>query len=480
MAPQAQLPEILRILAARMGGQAGGAVGGMPLPPIGAPGGTPPFQPRSPQQPAATSARPAYDIRNDPRAAIGSLQPPIPPRPPTQFEGSGPVGTLLSLLGNWHSSKAKNEQEEAARAAQDLMQAIEGGKASGDWTPAYTILHNNEKLFNKVYKGWLQKNELQAKESQKKQKEPEPDVQGFEQGVQQFLQKKQQGGAAPQGPPPQGSAPRSMGGYFMPQAGPQQALAQQATSAERQATQQDPARTLSTQLTSGETRQGELAKEGLAVTPKLQAELEKYQAEIDKAQLAYQKGQLDLQTAQQKAITTGKRDEAALKAIELKNQKAAIDLDIWRQKLANEQAKRSGLKSVSQSFQLKWQVIQRAENILKNVIANKGQIDKSNISTIASLLQSAGATKLASTLSDQQKSNFRPWLFSYSSPQEILDGLNEYKEAYKKAFIDAKEQASPTETDKETPEGADEGDTGETMDYEYDAEGNRVPAGQKP
>src|SRR6266404_6976519 len=194
-------PEMLMKFLAMQMGNAGAAFGspggggarpGMPLP--GAmPGGAP-----RPQQPTQSTAAPAYNIRSDPRSNIGSLQPPVQRPAPTEFQGSGPVGALISLLGNWHSNKQKNENSEAANAAQSLMQAIEAAKSTGDWTPAHTILHNNEKLFNKVYKGWLQKNEMQAQEQQKKgkAKPPDPDVQGFEQGVQEFLQKKQ---SAPQG-----------------------------------------------------------------------------------------------------------------------------------------------------------------------------------------------------------------------------------------------------------------------------------------
>jgi hypothetical protein len=430
-----------------MGGQSGGQPG-MPLP---RPNMNPTISPgRQPQQ-SATSTAPAYNIKPDPRTNVGNFNQP-------QAQPIPEIHSLQQLITGFYTRREQSKQAEAANAAQALMQAIEGAKNTGDWTPAYEILTKNEKLFNKVYKGWLQKSEQQKKQAQAGPEKSDPETQGFEQGVQTHLQKKQQQQQPRPPVPGMGTAPTSLAGYQLPAAGPQQALQQQGMSAERQAVQQDPTRVLQGQLTGGETRQAELGKEGLAVTPKLQAELEKYDAEIKKAELTYQKGQLDLQTAQQKAITTGKRDEAMLKALDLKNQKAAIDLDIWRQKRANEIAKHKGLKNVSQSFQLKWQVIQRAENVLKNVIANKGQIDKSNISTIASLLQSAGASKLASTLSDQQKSSFRPWLFSYSSPQEILDGLNEYKEAYKKAFIDAKETTSPTDSDKETPEGSDEGD----------------------
>jgi len=204
---------------------------------------------------------------------------------------------LISLLGNWHSNKQKNENSEAANAAQSLMQAIEAAKSTGDWTPAHTILHNNEKLFNKVYKGWLQKNEMQAQEQQKKSKSkpPDPDVQGFEQGVQQFLQKKQQ---QPQGAPPQGSAPKALGGYQLPGAPAPQQIQQQATSATQQAQRQDPSRGLpGGQLTSGESRQAELAGAGLAQTPKTEAEMAKYQSQMQTAALAVQKAQADAQKA---------------------------------------------------------------------------------------------------------------------------------------------------------------------------------------
>lgn len=421
----------------------------------GMPPRTPPIVP--PPGGAQTSARPAYNIQNDPMASVGNMHPPRPPAPPGQMQGSGPIGSVIALLGNWHSKKQKNEQQEAANAAEALMQAVDAGKQSGDMTDAYTILHNNEKLFNKVYKGWLQQYEMKQKESQKA-KPPEPDVQGFEQGVQRHLSKKQQQAQAQQarwtGPPPPGTTPTRLGPYMLPGASPDQALGQQAMSAERQAQKQDPARSLGTQLTSGERRVEEQAKAGLAVTPKVEAELQKYAAEITKAQTELQKAEAEFKTAQARALTTGKRDEAQLEMYKERTRKAQIDYDIAKQRYLNEVAKghnrEAATKKISDSFKVKNQMLEQAENLLKNMVANKQtSLDDKAVSSIAGMLKTAGATGIAKTLAEQK------WYWkTYHNPQELLDAIGEYKEAFQSAFGDKMEKINkPTEG-----EASDEGD----------------------
>src|SRR6266436_6761541 len=80
-----------------------------------------------------SSAQSAYSIKQDPKAAVGNFGAPTP-QPISEIHG------LQSLLLGWHSRKQQSQQAEAANAAQALLQAIEGAKQSGDWTPAYEIL----------------------------------------------------------------------------------------------------------------------------------------------------------------------------------------------------------------------------------------------------------------------------------------------------------------------------------------------------
>jgi hypothetical protein len=433
-------PEILRLLAQRMG-QAGGAMGGgqgapgMPLPRVG-PGGTPPFRP--PQGGPQSTAQPAYNIKSDPRANIGSLPQPVQRPNPTEFQGSGPIGALISLLGNWHSSKQKSENVEAANASHALMEAIEGAKQSGDWTPAYTILHNNEKLFNKVYKGWLQKNEMQAQEKEKKSKSkpPDPDVQGFEAGVQSFLQKKQQ----PQGPPPQGSAPKALGGYQLPQAPPAQAQAQQTTSAAGQAQRQDPARGLpGGQLTSGETRQAELAGAGLAETPKTAAELEKYKSQMQTAALATQRAQFEAQKAQKELELKAaegqisKEKGATSLAIEEKRlAQANVDLDIAKARLALLRVSGGGKTQQPPANLVKILAsADQAESYIKSVLDSRGDkgFSAQDVQSLQAMLREAGATALAQSLPGWMGRNAPSWLGGSGKEdvQSMLDSIKNYK-----------------------------------------------------
>ncbi len=466
-------PEILRILAQRMG-QAGGAMGGggsgMPLP-----GGVP-GAPR-PQQPTQSTAAPAYNIRSDPRSNIGSLPPPVQRPNPTQFQGSGPVGALISLLGNWHSNKQKGENTEAANAAQSLMQTIEAAKSTGDWTPAYTILHNNEKLFNKVYKGWLQKNEMQAQEQQKKgkAKPPDPDVQGFEQGVQQFLQKKQQ---QPQGAPPQGSAPKALGGYQLPGAPAPQQIQQQATSATQQAQRQDPTRGLpGGQLTSGESRQAELSGAGLAQTPKTEAEMAKYQSQMQTAALGVQKAQADAQKAmselQLKNAEAQTAKEKGVISLDIETKRAAIaqaNLDAARARLELIRATGGGkLKEPPIKVKTQLDALDQAQQMLesleKNVPTWHFGTPPQELRDLQSKLKLAGLSSLASTIPPNapiwSKTDVKGMLAT------LREGFQSFSDTYKQAV---KENYPAYKADKIVPAIEDD-----TNDEEGGEVGGAVP-----
>jgi hypothetical protein len=534
-----QNPGFLSFLKQKLGGQGGAPPpGGMS--PVG-PGGTAPFQqsgqggppppggplptgqPPSQAMPPQTGSAPPpgsspspYKIQNDPSSGVGNLQKPVE-QPMTrlpQWQG-GPIAGFLQLLTSFYNKKQESQHAEAANAAQSLMQAIEGAKQSGDWTPVYVIMHNNEKLFNKVYKGWLQKSEMQEQAKQKKPEKVDPEVQGVEQGIQKYMAQKGGGppsstGASPQGqqpaqgqapqgpPPPQGmppgapppgspqQVPRSMGGYQMPQASPEQKLAQQGSSAELQARQQDPGRALQGKLSSGEERQVELTKTGMATTPatqaklseiqiKAEAEIKKSYSDVQEAKYRADKADLEYRTAQQRSLIQGQRDETALKKLEYDNKRAQTELDIAKQRLQTEMQKRKGLQTINQSYKMKWGMLNQVEEALKNMIVNKQPIDGKSVAGIVNLLKNAGATGIANDLVKQQST----WYKSYATPQDILDQLQEYKTGFQKAFNLDKNgiatEGGATSSTEAKPGDASGPAEGETDDEATPEEGDEVP-----
>jgi len=357
---------------------------------------------------------------------------------------------MLQLLSSWHTNKQKSEQSEAANAATSLMQAIEGAKTTGDWTPVHVIMHNNEKLFNKVYKGWLQKSEMQEKQKQSKQKPPDPDVQGFEQGVQQYLSKKQGGQPPPggqQGPP---QAPRAVGGYQLPAASPPQQLQQQAVSAERQAQRQDPGRSLQGQLSSGEQRTAELAKTGQIVTPEQQlkydTEMAKSKAEITKTYSEVQIAQQNAQRAQSEyqRATTLAQTETEKGGIELKKadsalQKAVVDLDISKSKLQLQMMKtkmgpnaKTPPAGLRQRYVAATQAEAAVQDILDSPRAAHG-FTKQDVQDLQGLLRSAGSTALAGSLPGWYGAHLPNWLggSGKADVQSMLDSIKSYKTGLK-------------------------------------------------
>lgn len=441
-------PEILKRLMA-LRGQGGQGIPGMG----GAPPTTPPFLP-------PTSSKVPLGVKTDPSASVGNLPKPIQRPAPTELQGYGPVGTLISLLGNWSARKQKKENTEAANAAQDLLQAIEGAKTTGDWAPAEAILHENEKLFNKVYKGWLQKSEMKQKQSQQK---ADPDVQGFEAGVQSYMdKKKQQPTQAPAQPQPQ----RQLGGYQLPAASPEQALTQQAVSGERQAVAHDPSRTLQSKLTSGEMRAAELG----AGPYKTQAEIEVARARIQESALGVIKAQHEAQKAQSelelKGVEIAGAKEKGAIAVDLERgrlAKAQLDLEIARTKLGIEREKATlGRLSPATLQKLKAQA-GAADDVIKYLdsIKNQNGFSQDNIVYLQGLLRQAGAAGLASSL---PKNWFSRWTSGKSDIQALLDGIRSYR---KNLDTLSSEKADTT---------GDTGDEGDTGDAEPE-EGDEVPYG---
>jgi hypothetical protein len=521
-----QNPGFLSYLKQKLGGQGGAPPpGGMS--PVG-PGGTAPFQPQGaapgalptgqpPSQALPPQAGPPpgqnpspYKIQNDPNAGVGSLPKPVeqPMTKLPQWSG-GPVAGFLQLLTSFYNKKQESQHAEAANAAQALMQAIDGAKQTGDWTPVSVIMHNNEKLFNKVYKGWLQKSEMQQQEKQKKPEKPDPEVQGVEQGIQQYIQKKQKGGGppsstgaspqgqqpaqgqAPQGPPPPqgmppgapppGGAPRSMGGYQIPQAGPQQRLAQQGASAELQAQRQDPGRSLTGQLSSPEQRQVELTKTGMATTPaeqaKLQAEMVKYQSEMTKSatelQIATanaQREQAMFQRAQTEATSAGEKGKLSVQEGQQKLDKAKIDVDIAKVRYQTAQmgmrSKGQAKKVVSIGYQTKIASTQAALAMIQDVQKQNRGFSYNEVQKLQQELKTAGASSLATDL----PSKWFNWMHGTGQVNDFADRVDEYKTSLEKSLAQWQAQFGGATTEEGTTpvEGKVDEVPDETIDEDFD------------
>jgi|ERR1700730_1151062 len=393
------------------------------------------------------STLPALEVKFDPMSVVGSLPQPVAQPQKGGYEPPAGTSELLSKLDPQSAltfsgiqgvtkflqdNAQKKDQEkhaEAANAAQALISALESAKTTGDYRPAEHILENNEALFNKVYKGWLQKAE-EAKKPQK-QKPPDPEVEGFEKGLAAYLGK----GAASQSGAPQPPATltgKSGAKYFMPQAAPGQALQQQATSAESQATRQDPNRTLQSQLSSGEQRQAELGQAGLAITPAVQAKLNEYavqyakfDSENKKAELEAQKAQLAYETEVKKEGYASTEAQTKLTEAQINLQKANIQLDIAKQRGQIELQKSKNGGQIPAGYRQRWNAVTKAEELLKSA-SNRG-LTKQESDSLTNLLGSGGATNLAKSVPGWFGRTFG----GKDATLDLLKGVQEYKDALK-------------------------------------------------
>jgi hypothetical protein len=226
---------------------------------------------------------PATNIKFDPSSATGVMAPPVPKpiisgyQPPPGGEQltskltpqgsamySGVQG-MMQFVDTWSRKREAKQQSEAENIAQNLMGAIQGG----DTATAHEILNDPKatKLLNKVYKGWLTKTE-----ESKKSKKPDPELQGFEQGMQKYLQGKTQ---------QQPQMPHQMGGYLLPSAGPEQKLKAAQSSAMMQFYQQHPSYLVS--VTPREGAEMELKMSEMKIGADFQKELAKNYIEIYKS-----------------------------------------------------------------------------------------------------------------------------------------------------------------------------------------------------
>lgn len=436
---------------------AGGGKPGMPLPQGGQSdiipgqmGGKPLGGPseQSPQE--GGGAGPQASTTLNPNARVGSLGAPVE-QPLSDFSH---IQNLQQLIAGFHDRKQQKQHAEAANAAQALMQAIEGAKQSNDWTPVQDILHENEKLFNKVYKGWLQKAESQKKAAQSQGKS-DPDTQGFEAGIQQFMQGKQQ-----QGPP------KTMGGYYLPQASPEQTLGQQDQMAELQAREKDPGRALQDKLTSSESREAQLG----AGPEKVRAEKEKAEATIktsaqnlQKAMAESKKADLELQLKQ--AELQGAKDKSSV-SLSIENKKLAeaqLKVDLARQRLQLQILKnKTGGVSPAASQKLK-ERIGASDNVIQYLEGLKGQngFTAENITYLQGLLKQAGAVGLSGQLP-------KTWFGRWTSNKEDIGALLESMKDYRSNLSSTIKEAGVKDVDTSDDTEEDDSEVGDAEPQDGD------------
>lgn len=470
--PPPQQNPIVRLLMAlkqHLSGQQGqGQAGG--------PGGaTPPFQPSTTQGgqgPRGTLPMPtpggggqsgASPSGGGPPSSTGQMVSAIDPQGTKAYEGFQGLAGLLQL---WTSRKSEKEHVEAANIAQKLRKAMD----DNDVATVHEILNdkNATKVLNKVYKGWLTK----SQEAQKPGKEPDPAVSGFEKGVADYEKGKAQ-------QPPKGG--RTEGGYLLPQAGPQQQLAGIKTGAELSAAQQDPKRTLDTQLTSDEMRSAERGKAGLEMTPANEAKMKESMAKLRQAQLGVQKAELELQSKQAELQASGERYSAASKKAEVDLQKSQVQLDITRTNLliARERATTQGKKQQPPVATVqKLTALEQAETYVKDVLKSRGKagFTGQDVQTLTGLLRQAGSISLAQSLPGWYGRNMSTWFGGKG--EEDVAGMLESIQALKGGIQETIDARYP---DWQTPDKkAKSGEEPPPEDDEVDADIVVNPEDMKP
>ena len=294
------------------------------------------------------------------------------------------IQSVSKLLQNWSSRKDQKEHAEAANIAQNLMNAM----ANGDQATIHEILNdkNSTKVLNKVYKGWLEK----ASEAQEPGEPDDPAVAGFEKGIQQYTQKKAQGGA-PQGGQqqqqqrPQQQNPSVVGGYRLPMAGPQQQLQNLTTQnqiRQQQAIAQQPA--------SPYTPEQQIA------VVKANSEAQIAALGVQKATQEAQKAATEAQAAASKGEAEGAKAKSEAAAAASRAQEAQINLQIAGTKL---QIAKSGGKITPQT-QAKINGAKSALDIIDNITSGKGDSTTNTLTGIKNSLMIAGLGGLAKQIQE--------------------------------------------------------------------------------
>src|SRR5271163_2345547 len=235
-------------------------------------GGQPQPQQAPPPQQQQPQPQGGPQVKYDDSGAGAQMTSPVP-QPHEAFHG------IMSLLTGWHERKQQKQDAEGANIAQNLMDAV----AKNDVARIHDIINDpkSTKILDKVYKGWLER----SKESMMEPEKPEPGVKGFEHGVMAAIQKMRGGQGQKKPQQPQGK-------IDLPQPTMQARNVAAGQSAQNQAVRQDPNLALPSQLNSGEQRQAELGKAGLAPTPQSKAIMARAQAAIQTAAINLQKAQI--------------------------------------------------------------------------------------------------------------------------------------------------------------------------------------------
>jgi hypothetical protein len=377
--------------------------GGPMLPPVV---GTPAYPTPPPR--IGMPPQESFNIKTDPRASASlpapaaerSLMPPFQTTPGAELFQSSlnprnqaafqAIQGVSQAVHTFMQKRDVDQHAEARNAAQNLMQAIQ----SGDQNQINAVLRNHEKLFNKVYKGWLQETGESQKQKQKPQKKKDPDVAGFEAGV-----------AAYQAGQPR-QIPRTIQGpsgrqYFIPQATPEQFAKQQQASSIAQALRQQP----SLGIPGGVMTPEEQLKYQTAVV-QYQRDLQKQGADYQKAQLEVQKAQSEAQRAEQDALTAKSRGETVESINRANLTKANTQLDIEKARLENIRAQLLNIKvrgaltqRLSQSDKIKISALDQVANIFNSIDAQKGKFTDGDIQNLQQQLRLAGASTLSGSLS---------------------------------------------------------------------------------
>jgi hypothetical protein len=289
------------------------------------------------------------------------------------------------------------------------------------------ILKNKEykKVLDKVYKGWLVKADQQQK-AKGKQQEPDPETQGFEQGLQQYFAGK---GQLPQ-------MPSQLQGYRMPQAGPQQMMQNISNFMNAQQMMKDPRYGLKTQLTPEELRESEYA----AGPGKIEAEREHYHAQaiaaaalVRKADLAVKEQELKNQKQQlenELAKTKGEQGKAVKeKDLQIKN----AMLDIYRTKLKILLANPPGTpkpKEPPAAMLKQSQSADQAVAYIDSILSTRGDqgFTSDDVTMLTGILNQAGASALARTLPKWLARQLPTWIGG--SGKEDVQGLRDAVSKY--------------------------------------------------
>lgn len=411
------------------------------------PASTPPPQGAAPPTPQASAREPQEggpQVKYDPSSGGGSLPPPIA----QPYEA---VQSVHQLLTGWTERKHKKEEAEAANIAQNLMQALK----NKDTATVHDILNDqhSKKILDKVYKGWLTK----MQEQQKPGKEPDPTVSGFEAGLSTFTQKENQASQ------PASQPPGSMAGVRLPQASPQDQLGSIKASTELQAAKGDPARTLSSRLTSGEMRETELG----AGPEKVQAEKARAEGVIKKAASDVQRAVYDMQRAEAELKIKQQQDATSKEVGKVRTDiehnrylKSLVDLDIARAKLKHAIIAPK-VKQLPINDRIKIESLDKAINIVESVQKENRGFAISDVTALSNELKAAGASELVKRL----PSEYTTWLHGKGTVSDFADALKHYKEGLKKAFDDGFPGWEGTAPPKAKADAVDEtNDDGEGVD----------------